>query len=546
MHLRAARLSIALIALLSRAEETSAIRFRNVGVKAGLDFVLENHPTPEKHLIETMAGGVAVFDYDGDGLTDIFFTNGAEVPSLEKSSPRYFNRLYRNLGELKFRDVTREAGLAGEGYAIGAAAADYDNDGDVDLFVGGVRRNILYRNRGDGTFEDVTAQVGISSGRWMEGAVWLDYDNDGWLDLFVVNYLQWSPQFDLYCGDPGAGVRAYCHPRFFKGLPNQLYRNRGDGTFEDVSEGSGIARHIGKGMSAAVADYDLDGDLDIFVTNDKMPNFLFRNRGDGTFEEVGLYAGVALQDSGLEVSSMGADFRDYDNDGYPDIVFAALAGERFPLFRNQGDGTFRDVTYQSRMGPLSHRRSGWSIGLVDLDNDGFKDIFTTNSHVNDTVSFFEATEYKLPNSVFQNRGDGTFRDVSEESGVGRGAALAHRGCGFADFNNDGRLDVVVVALQGETELWENVSQTGNHWLRLQLIGTRSNRDGIGARIRIGNQHNHMTTAVGYTSSSHAGVHFGLGGSRRIERIEIRWPSGIVQVLEDVPADQFLTVREPAR
>jgi hypothetical protein len=528
------------------AQDGSGIRFRNVAERAGLDFVLQNHPTERKHLIETMAGGVAVFDYDGDGLTDIFFANGAVVPSLEKASPRYWNRLYRNLGDMKFRDVTEQAGLAGAGYAIGAAAADYDNDGHVDLFVGGVRHNFLYRNQGDGTFEDVTTKAGIGSGRWSEGAAWLDYDNDGRLDLLVVNYLQWTPQFDLYCGDPAAKVRAYCHPRFFEGLPNHLYRSRGDGTFEDVSERAGIARHIGKGMSVAIADYDLDGFLDIFVTNDKIPNFLFRNRGDGTFEEVALLAGGALQDSGLEVSSMGADFRDYDNDGRPDIVFAALAGERFPLFRNEGNGMFRDATYSSRMGPLSHNRSGWSIGLFDLDNDGWKDIFTTNSHVNDTVSFFEASEYKLPNSVFRNNGDGTFRDVSLESGVGRGQPLAHRGCGFADFNNDGRIDVAVVSLEGPTELWENISPGGNTWLRIRLIGEKSNRDGIGARIRIADQHNHMTSAVGYVSSSHGPVHFGTGQAKRLPQVEIRWPSGIEQVLEDVATNQVLVVREPGR
>jgi hypothetical protein len=537
---------LAALAAPAGSDEGSGIRFREVASSAGLDFTLENHPTERKHLIETMAGGVAVFDYDGDGRPDIFFTNGAAVPSLEKTGPRDWNRLYRNLGGMKFRDVTEQAGLAGAGYAIGAAAADYDNDGHVDLFVGGVRRNFLYRNRGDGTFEDVTARAGIRSGRWSEGAVWLDYDNDGRLDLFVVNYLAWTPEFDLYCGDPAAKVRAYCHPRFFDGLANQLYRNRGDGTFEDVSEASGIARHIGKGMSAAAADYDLDGFMDIFVTNDKMPNFLFHNRGDGTFEEVALMAGGALQDSGLEVSSMGADFRDYDNDGRPDIVFAALAGERFPLFRNAGGGTFRDATYSSRLGPLTHHRSGWSIGLFDLDNDGWKDLFTTNAHVNDTVSFFEAAEYKLPNSAFRNAGDGTFRDVSETSGLARGPRLAHRGSGFADLNGDGRIDVVVASLGGPAELWENVTEGGNAWLSIRLLGTKSNRDGIGACIRIGGQHNHMTSAVGYASSSHAGVHFGLGKMTRVPRIEIRWPSGAVQLLEDVAANQVLAVREPER
>jgi len=536
---------LALLTAFTVAAQTDngQIRFRDVAGEAGVEFVLENHPTERKHLIETMAGGVAVFDYDGDGLTDIFFTNGAVVPSLEKASPKYFNRLYRNEGGMKFRDVTEEAGLAGTGYSIAAAAADYDNDGDVDLFVGGIRRSTLYRNEGDGTFRDVTAEAGIKSGRWCEGAVWFDYDNDGWLDLFVVNYLQWSPEFDVYCGDRGAGVRAYCHPRLFDGYPNALYRNRGDGTFEDVSEVSGIAAHVGKGMSAAVADYDGDGYMDVFVTNDKVPNFLFHNNGDGTFEEVALLAGGALLDSGMEISSMGVDFRDADNDGDPDIVFAALAGETFPVFLNDG-GMFRDAGHATRMAPLSHNRSGWSIGLFDLDNDGWKDIFTTNGHVNDTVEFFEATKYKLPNSVFRNAGDGTFTDATPGSGLDEGPSRAHRGSGFADFNNDGRIDVVVASLGEPAEIWENVTESRNSWLIIRLRGTKSNRDGIGATIRIGTQHNHMTTSVGYVSSSHFGVHFGLGRTKTVDRIEIRWPSGVKQVLENVATNQVLEVREP--
>lgn len=537
-----------LAALTAWSQETPspAIRFRDVAASAGLDFVLENHPTERKNLIETMAGGVAVFDYDGDGLTDIFFTNGATVASLKKESPKYWNRLYRNLGGMKFRDVTEAAGVAGEGYAIGAAAADYDNDGDVDLFVGGVRRNILYRNEGNGKFRDATREAGIASGPWCEGAAWLDYDNDGWLDLFVVNYLQWSPEFDVFCGDRGANVRAYCHPRFFDGLPNVLYYNRGDGTFEDVSKQSGIGAHIGKGMSVAIADYDLDGFVDIFVTNDKIPNFLFHNKGDGTFEEVALLAGGALQDSGMAVSSMGADFRDYNNDGYPDIVFAALSGETFPLFLNERGAMFRDAGQSSRMAPLTHRRSGWSIGLFDLNNDRWKDIFTTNAHVNDTVEFFEATKYKLTNSVFANTGNGTFRDVSAGSGLDRGEPRAHRGCGLADFNQDGKLDVVVASLGGPAELWENVTPGTNTRLILRLRGTKSNRDGIGARIRIGDQYNHMTTSVGYVSSSHFGVHFGTGSAKSIERVTITWPSGREQVLENVPTGQVLEVSEPEK
>ncbi len=540
-------LSIALLAQLSkRAAAPAPIQFRNVASAAGLNFVLENAPTPEKRLIETMPGGVAVFDYDGDGLDDIFFTNGASVPSLMKSAPKFHNHLFRNLGGMKFKDVTAEAGLTGVGYSIGASAADYDNDGQVDLFIAGVNSNHLYHNLGNGKFEDVTSKAGIKSDVWSIAGGWFDYDNDGLLDLFVVNYVKWSPENPPFCGDPAHNIRAYCHPRFFEGLPNTLYHNRGDGTFEDVSVVSGIAAKIGKGMSVAFADYDGDGMTDVFVTNDKQVNFLFHNLGNGKFAEVALEIGAALPDDGRTISGMGTDFRDYDNDGRPDIVLAALAGETFPLFRNEGKHGFRDWTYRSRIGPLTHQLSGWSLGLFDFNNDGWKDLFTANSHVNDTVERFEAAKYKLANSIFANDGDGTFRDVSKDAGADFQAAHVHRGAAFADFSRDGKVDVVVSAIGEHAELWENVSPEANTWLILKLRGTRSNRDGMGTRIRIGNQYNHMTANAGYASSSHSGVHFGLGKVRQVDRIEIRWPSGIKQVLTNVSANQILPVTEPSK
>ncbi len=527
------------------AEQASPIRFREIGQTAGLTFRLDNSPTALKNLPETMAGGVAALDYDGDGRTDIFFTNGAAMPSLVKEGERYWNRLFRNTGGLRFQDVTAKAGLEGAGYSIGAAAADFDNDGHPDLFVAGVRHNILYRNRGDGTFEDVTAKAGITSGEWSVGAAWLDYDNDGLLDLFVVNYVQWTPAFQQFCGDPDRGIRVYCQPQLFEGTANRLYRNLGNGRFADVSEESGIAAHKGKGMAVSVADYDGDGLPDLFVTNDKMPNFLFHNLGHGKFEEVAFDAGVALPDTGTEMSAMGTDFRDVGNTGFPDIVLTALAGETFALFRNNGKSGFNDATYSSRMGPLSRIYSGWSIGLFDFDNDGLKDVFTANSHVNDRVEAFEATEYQQHNSIFRNRGDARFEDVSETAGLrADGTARAHRGAAFADFNNDGRIDVVTSSLGARPELWENVSPQAYTWLILHLTGTKSNRDGIGATVRIGNQTNHMTTSVGYASSSHFGVHFGTGHLAEVAEIEIRWPSGIRQTLRHVKTNQVLQVREP--
>jgi hypothetical protein len=520
------------------------IRFREIAQPAGLDFVLQNNPTSRKHIVETMPGGVAAFDYNGDGLTDVFFTNGASIPSLEKDATKFSNRLYRNDGSMKFTDVTKEAGVAGAGYSMGAAAADYNNDGHVDLFVAGVYRDTLYRNLGNGKFEDVTEAAGIKSDKWSVAAGWFDYDNDGWLDLFVVNYAHWTPDFDRYCGERDRNLRVYCHPKYFEGLSNNLYRNRHDGTFEDVSLKSGIAAHIGRGMSVAFADYDNDGWMDIFVTNDNLPNFLFHNNGDGTFEEVGLQAGVALTNNGLPIASMGTDFRDFDNDGLPDLSITALAGETFPLFRNLGKGVFQDATHDTRLGPLSVTRSGWSNGFFDFNNDGWKDLFTANSDVNDLIDLFQPTHYKQPNSLFVNLADGTFRDLSSEAGLS--LARAHRGSAFADFDNDGKIDVVVSALGEPAELWQNVSPDGNGWLILKLIGTRSNRDGIGAKLRLGRQSNQMTTAVGYASSSSQGVHFGTGKLRKIDGIEIRWPSGTVQRLRNVASNQVLEVREPSK
>jgi hypothetical protein len=546
---RAFLLALPLALAVAAPPERPLIAFQDVAREAGLDFVLENSPTPRKHLIETMPGGVAVFDFDGDGRLDVFFTNGAAIPSLEKDSPKYSNRLFRNEGGLKFRDVTDAAGLRGAGYSMAAAVADYDNDGDADLYVGGVHRQALYRNTG-GRFEEVAARAGVASGEWVVGGVWLDHDNDGWLDLLAVNYTVWTPAFDRFCGDSGRGIRVYCHPKWFAPVAVSLFRNRGDGTFEDVSVRSGIAAHKGRGMGVGIADYDADGLPDFYVANDKLPSVLFHNRKGGTFEEVALLAGVSLPEHGQEISAMGVEFRDYDNDGRPDLHVTALAGESFPLFRNIGNGLFQDVTHRSGLSRLVAARSGWGNGLFDFDNDGWKDLFTANSHVNDEIERFQSNKYRLPNSVFRNLGDVTFSDASASSGLDAGPARAHRGAAFGDLDQDGRVDVVVSSLGEPAELWANRSPDGGHWLAVRLVGTKSNRDGIGAVVKVTSsadprwreQFNHMTTAVGYASSSAGPVHFGLGSARKVD-VEVRWPSGTVQLLKDVGSDQVLNVRE---
>jgi hypothetical protein len=520
---------------------------RDVASAAGVRFVHPAASGPAKYYVDSVPGGLAIFDYNGDGRPDLFFTNGAQTPSLEKSS-EYANRLFRNDGNMRFTDVTDAAGVRGAGYSMGAAAADYDNDGRVDLFVAGMRRSQLLHNRGNGRFDDVTKRAGISSDEWAVAGGWFDYDNDGRLDLFVVNYVQWSPETNHVCRDEVRNIAIYCHPRSFQGLPNRLYRNRGDGTFEDVSARSGIGRHAGKGMSVAFADFDHDGRLDAFVTNDTVPNFLFRNNGDGTFAETALLAGVSVPDSGRPVSSMGADFQDYDNDGWEDIHFTALTGETFPLFRNAGSGgpgrnaTFVETTQASGLARLTVQSSGWCSILADVDNDGWKDIFTSNSHVNDRIGDFEAVRWKQPNSLFINDGRGHFRDATSESGLAAAAAV-HRGCGAADFDGDGRLDLAVLVLGAQAELWKNESAPDHRWLIVRLAGTKSNRDGIGARVIVGNQVRTMTTALGYASSSHAGLHFGLGSASGPVRVEVQWPSGTRQTLEGVKTNQTIQVIE---
>jgi enediyne biosynthesis protein E4 len=518
-----------------------------------IDFTLDSCESSERHAPETMAGGVAVFDYNNDGLLDIFFTNGADIHTLRKSSARYSNRLFQNNGKGGFIDVTEKARLAGSGYDMGVAIGDYDNDGYPDIFVAGVYHNTLYHNNGDGTFTDVTAKAGLDKADteygplWSVGAVWLDVNNDGLLDLFVVDYMRWDIRTETRCDDKGHAE--YCHPKFYQPSPNRLYLNNGDGTFRDVSAESGIRAHLGKGMGAAIADYDGDGRMDIFVTNDKLENSLFRNLGHGRFEECAFASGLALPEDGRAVSGMGVDFRDIDNDGAPDIVFAALDDETFPLFKNAGKAGFEEITRSSNLAALSAPMAGYSAAMFDFDNDGWKDIFVSRGHVQSLLAAPRLTIVQ-PNTVFRNLGNGKFAALTAGAGFTAQAPARHRGAAIGDLDGDGRLDVVVTAISAPAEIWINSSPGNNHWLELALRGTRSNRDGIGARIKLvtkhGTQYNHKTTAVGYASSSAGPVHFGLGPDAAAELIEIRWPSGIVQQLSNVAGDRVVQVTEPAR
>jgi enediyne biosynthesis protein E4 len=507
----------------------------------GLDFVLRNGATGRKYQVETMPGGLAVIDFDADGWPDLFCANGAALPTLTKTGPEYWNRLYRNNRNGTFTDVTASSGLRGEGYAIGAAVADYNNDGNDDLFVAGVHGNTLYRNNGNGTFTDVTREAGLSrpgeSPLWSVAAAWIDYDNDGHLDLFISNYCEWTAGTDRVCAGLGPGTRTYCHPDLYAPEPLQLFHNNRNGTFTEVKPGRGLPRILGKGMGIAVADFARDGRLGLFVANDNAPNRLLRPT-EGGFREIGLDAGVAYNTDGGSISGMGADFGDIDGDGRPDILVTGLRHEGWEVFLNQGGGSFADGAARTGLLVLSLNKSGWGCGLADLDNNGWLDFFAAGGGLD--------TDDLQTNFIFHNVG-GRFVDVSAGAGMDLAPPRLHRGVIFADFDRDGRIDAAVSALNAPLELWWNHSPM-QHWLRLRLQGRKSNRSAIGARVDCTaggrTQSRWVRSSMGYGSSSDLAVHFGLGPAATAN-IDIHWPSGTLQKLGSVGADREMRVEEPS-
>lgn len=534
--------------------KASVSKFSDVTSALGLKFQNLASHTSRKYLIETMGPGVALFDYDNDGRLDIFVLNGAplDVPTPKgtiprKSGPKYWNRLYHQKQDGTFEDVTEKAGLQGVGYGMGVAVGDYDNDGYEDLFVTAYGGNKLYHNNGDGTFTDVTEKAGVGGSGWSTSAAWVDLDNDGRLDLIVLRYLQWDFD-DVWCGEHKEGYRAYCHPDIFKPVAPLVYRNDGNGHFTEVSEKIGLAKP-GKGLGIALADYDRDGHIDIFVANDSMLEFLYHNKGDGTFEDIALTSGVAVDGEGHTYAGMGADFADYNNDGLPGLVVTDLANQMYSLYRNNGDGTFTYDSYPSGLGGMTMTHSGWGVRFMDYDNDGWKDLLIAQGHDLDTIELtFPNLRYREPMLLARNTGHG-FVDVSAEAGSVFHQAWVGRGLAIGDIDNDGRLDAVITTNDGFLYVLRNETISSNHWLILKLVGHKSNRDAIGAEVKVKTAKNSqlatVTTASSYLSASDKRVHFGLGSAEVADTIEIRWPSGIHQTLKNVSADQILQVDEPS-
>ncbi len=529
------------------AQTRSALRplFADVTAKSKIDFVHKSGASPDKYMVETFGSGVAWIDYDNDGFQDLYFVNGA---------PGTSNVLYRNNQDGTFTDVTERAGVSGEGagkaaYKTGVAVGDYDANGLLDLYVTAFGPNVLYRNNGDGTFTDVTAAAGVAGGpaEWSTSTGFFDFDHDGHLDLYVVNYLDYRVTDNPYCGLRQPGRRMYCHPTMFDGMADRLFRNNGNGTFTDVSARAGIANPSGKGLGVVFCDFDRDGNTDVYVANDSVRNFLYRNNGDGTFRDVAYGAGVGFDLNGKPQAGMGTDCADYNGDALPDLFVTNFSEELNTLYENRGDGIFEDVTAKAGLGsgfvPL-----GFGTRMFDFDNDGDVDLHVTNGHVIDNIAMYQpALTYAQKDLLYENAG-GTFRDVSARGGPALAVERVGRGLAVADFDNDGSLDVAIANLGRAPVLLRNEAGGRNNWIMIKAHGSRSNVSGLGARVSVhaaaGVQHKEINNAASYLSSNDLRLHFGLGEAAIVQSIELLWPSGARQTLKDVAVNQILAVYEP--
>jgi len=538
-------LMLGILAVRHRLPE-GPIRFRDVTQKTGIDFVHTDGSSGMRYIVEPMSAGLALFDYNGDGLLDIYFLNGAPLKGCEVSVPPR-NALYRNEDGWRFTDVTDEAGVGDTGFGLGVTIGDYDNDGMPDIYVNNHGPNVLYRNNGDGGFTDVTDETGVGNGDFVgAGASFLDMDKDGDLDLYVANYLEFS--YEDHVLQMVDGLPMYPSPRNFLPVPDSLYRNNGDGTFSDVSQESGVSTVAGTGMGMVCADYDQDGDTDVFVLNDVAENFFFQNDGTGRFEEVAIMNGTAYNMYGDENASMGVDCADYDNDGWLDFLMTSYRGEMPVLYRNLGGGALEDVTHVTSAGEGAFPHVNWGIGLVDFDNDGDSDIYIANGHTEDNVELrYDDTTYKARNLVLMNDGNGSFQNVSDTCGSGLDPVKASRGAVFDDLDGDGDIDVVILNSREGPSVLKNDSPADNHWLRIQLRGIDASRDGVGAQVTVVagdlEQVAEVHSGRGYQSHFGSCLHFGLGKRDHVDRIEVRWIGGETEVVQDVDAGQVLTIVE---
>jgi hypothetical protein len=527
----------------------SPIILNDVTKETGITFVHTDGGCSQRYIMETVSAGLALFDYDGDGYTDIYFLNGAPLKGTKGNTvPR--NKLYRNQGGWRFADVTENAHVGNNGSGLGVAVGDYDNDGDQDIYLNNYGPNVLYRNNSNGTFTDITKQAGVANGfKVGAGACFLDMDKDGDLDLYVSNYLDFS--YEKHVSTSTRGYPVYANPRFYLPLPDVLYRNNGDGTFTDVSKASGIGSHAGWGMGTVCGDYDNDGDTDIFIANDVGENFLFENDGTGKFAEVGLMTGTAYDLQGDEQGSMGVDCGDYDNDGLLDFYVTSYEGQLATLYRNLGSSMFEDVTLITGAGAGTLPHVTWGNSFVDFDNNGFRDIFIACGHLQDNVeNYNDTTTYFAQNILLINTGNGKFIDISDNSGDGMKKKLSSRGAGFDDLDNDGDVDVVILNSRREPTILRNDSPSKGHWLQVHLRGVKTNRDGIGAHVKVVADDLTLLDEVhsgrGYQSHYGMRLHFGLGSRKRIDRIEVRWIGGRIDVFKNIAVDQILTLTESGR
>jgi len=551
--------SVALLAMLAgsgvlltrTAPNEDHPHFQDVAERAGVRAVNVSGSLKKNYVLEVNGGGACWFDYNNDGYTDLYLVNGSTIEALQGKAPRpVTNHLYRNNGDGTFTDVTTEAHVAGTGWGFGCVAADYDNDGKTDLLVTNFGLNNLFHNNGDGTFTDVAAHAGVAGANiWHTGAAFGDYDGDGLLDIYIAGYLDFNiehPELKT-CDFRGVQVHA-CGPLGYKGAPDALYHNNGDGTFRDVTtEANVVDKEKYFGFTVIMDDFDNDGLLDIFVANDSNPNYFYRNKGNGKFEELGVASGVAYNADGKEMSSMGVAIGDYDNDSRMDLFVTTFANDNYVLFHNEGKALFSDLSYQSGVGEKTIPHLGWATVFLDYDNDGFKDLFDANGHVYPEMDAHSRERYRQPLQMFRNSHDGKFIEVSDAVGLTEMRARSARGGAYCDYDNDGDIDLVVSNIDEVPQLLANAGGNRQNWLEMKLTSTKSNRDAIGARVKVSVgslvQYDHVRAGGSYISGNDVRLHFGLANNRKADTVEVTWPSGTVEKIENVRANQIIEITE---